>query len=207
MSIKSILSNITSTFNKYGKNVKSTVNRFSLPKIKFIEPLLRSRLFLYILVFITIVLIFTYVNTNNITSIVTFSLVAFLTSFFNKNMIVILSMALIITVVLNYAMRLRYEGFEGKEEDNEEKEGKEEKKEEDKEDKEKKENMSSDGKEDSKKEKEEDKKKDLHELKKDYKEFETIQDKILNGVKDINSQLDKAEHFINKFESYKKKQE
>ena len=61
-------------------------------------------------------------------------------------MIVILSMALIITVVLNYAMRLRYEGFEGKEE-----EGKDEK-EEDKEEKKDKENMSSDGKEDSKKE-------------------------------------------------------
>lgn len=187
MSIKSVTAKIFSV----GKNIKSEVNRFSMPKMKFMEPILRSRIVLYFLLFVTIVTIFTYINANDITSIVTFALVAFLTSFFNKNMIVVLLFALIITATLKFSIRLRYEGFEGKpEEEKGEKKETVDKKEE---------------KENIPPVEDEEKKKDLNKLKKDYKEFEVIQDKILGGVQDINKELDKAEQFINKFESYKNK--
>ena len=204
MSFNSIISNITNSMNKYGKTIKGTVNRMSFPKIKMLQPLFTSRLFLYFLVFVTIVVLFTYVNTRDVTSVVALILIGFLASFFTKNMTIVLSVALIFTWVLKYIMKLRHEGFEGQEEEEEKKDKKEnmetkeneEKKEEKKEDNE---NMSSLASSDDEKEK------DLKELKKDYKSFEEIQKNILGGVKKINSELDKAETFIDKFESYKNK--
>jgi hypothetical protein len=41
------------------------------------------------------------------------------------------------------------------------------------------------------------------ELKKEYKEFQVIQDEIVKNLADIEPALEKAEQFIKKFESYK----
>jgi len=60
-----------------------------------------------------------------------------------------------------------------------------------------------------KKDKTDDKKEEkveLSELKEEYKDFQGIQEKIINNMKEINPLLDKAESFIQKFESYKKNQ-
>jgi len=196
MSVKSILSNIISSVNKYGKSIKST-------RLKFVETLFTSRLFLYFLVFVTSVVLFTYVNTRDITSVVALLLIGFLASFFTKNMAVLLSIALIFTWLLKYAMKLRYEGFEGKEE--------EEKDKEDQPQDNKKETMTDKESSDSDKSSESDKpsdkeqEKELKALKKDYESFEEIQKNILGGVKEINKELDKAETFINKYERYKNK--
>lgn len=207
MSFKSVISNIASSASKYGKSIKANVNRMSYPKLKFLAALLASRLFLYFLVFVTIVVLFTYVNTRDITSVVAFLLIGVLASFFTKNMIVILSVALLFTWVLKYAMKLRHEGFEGKEEDEseekkEKKEGMEGKDDEKEEKEDKKESMTSS---DTAKGDDKEKEKDLKELKKDYESFEEIQKNILGGVKKINTELDKAETFINKYEQYKNK--
>ena len=196
MSVKSILSNITSSVNKYGKSIKSGVMKSSFPRLKIVEPLFTSRLFLYFLVFVTIVVMFTYVNTRDITSVIALLLIGFLASFFTKNMTVILSIALIFTWLLKYAMKLRYEGFEGQED-----EDKDETKETPSEKKESMADKESSGKESSDKEQE----KELKALKKDYESFEEIQKNILGGVKEINKELDKAETFINKYEQYKNK--
>lgn len=205
MSFKSVISNIASSASKLGKSIKANVNRMSYPKLRFLAPLLTSRLFLYFLVFVTIVVLFTYVNTRDITSTIALILIGFLASFFTKNMIIVLSVALLFTWVLKYAMKLRHEGFEGKEEgeSEEKKEKKEGMENEEKEEKEeKKESMTSS---DTTKGGDKEKEKDLKELKKDYESFEEIQKNILGGVKKINTELDKAETFINKYEQYKNK--
>jgi len=214
MSVKSVISNIAANASKYGKSIKANVNRMSYPKLKFLAPLLTSRLFLYFLVFVTIVVLFTYVNTRDVTSTVALILIGFLASFFTKNMIIVLSVALLFTWVFKYAMKLRYEGFEGNDEEEEEKKDKKEGMENEKEEKEedKKESMSTkDSTKDEAKgsnkseDKEKEKEKDLKQLKKDYESFEEIQKNILGGVKKINTELDKAETFINKYEKYKSK--
>ena len=63
-------------------------------------------------------------------SLVIMVIVGLLTSFFSKNMVVILCIALVVTNILKYGTKLRVEGFETeKEEDGEEEDGEEEEKE------------------------------------------------------------------------------
>ena len=206
MSVKSILSNITSSVNKYGKSIKSNVNKVSIPRLKFVETLFTSRLFLYFLVFVMSVVLFTYVNTRDITSVVALLLIGFLASFFTKNMAVLLSIALVFTWLLKYAMKLRYEGFEGQEEEEKDKDDKEEQPQDNKkETMTDKESSDSDKSSESDKSSDKEQEKELKALKKDYESFEEIQKNILGGVKEINKELDKAETFINKYERYKNK--
>lgn len=207
MSVKSILSNITSSVNKYGKSIKSVVTKTSFPRLKFIEPLFTSRLFLYFLVFVTIVVLFTYVNTRDITSVVTLLLIGFLASFFTKNMAILLSIALVFTWLLKYAMKLRHEGFEGQEEEEKKDHDKDHDKDQDQDQHQdsKKETMTDKESSESDKSSDKEKEKELKALKKDYESFEEIQKNILGGVKEINKELDKAETFINKYEQYKNK--
>lgn len=221
MSFKSMISNLMSSFSKYGKDIKSTVNRFSMPRISFLNTLLHSRYFLYFIVFITFLTICAHAITGDYITIIIFSIIAFLTSFFNKNMIVILSVALTISIVLTNTVMKKYkflqqhhsvEGFDGKD-NNDDEEEYDKKKEAGKNDKDsetkKKEpdtkKKGADTKKKLPKGDTDEKKKDLQLLKNDYDEFKGIQDKIMEGIQDINKELDKAEKFVNKYEEYKNK--
>jgi len=56
-------------------------------------------------------------------SLVIMVVVGLLTSFFSKNMVVILCIALVVTNILKYGTKLRVEGFTSEEEEEEEEEG------------------------------------------------------------------------------------
>jgi len=166
------------------KNLVSKSIRFAksarLPTANF---LIHSRAVLYVLLILSILHIVYLANNNDIASMMIFVLVGLLTSFFNKNMVVILSVALIITNVLRSAMKKDYilsEGFSDNEKESHEKKESREKKETD------------------------EKHVNPDELKEEFAEFQTVQKKILEGMNDLNPLLDKAEDFIKKYEQYKK---
>ena len=202
----------------------------SLSKMNYnFNPILYNRFILY---FISILALFDmiYFLNNDIISFFTFILTGFLTSFFSKNMIVILVIALCITHVLKYGSSAYIsEGLENIGDDTDlgnDSESKNDSK-----------NSSSSGskndsknssnsgsKNDSKNSSSSGSKNDSKnssssgsgstsvdksnkieyaDLKKEYEDFEVIQDKIYKNLADIEPSLQKAEEFITKFESYK----
>ena len=182
-----------------------------LLKMKYnMNPVLQNQVVLYLFLFMTLTQIVVFVSKNDITGIVLMCLVGFLTSFFSKNMIVILCVALIMTNLLKKGMKkVGYEGFEDKEEEEEEEEEEEPKKKNDKPKKkvEKKEDEEDEyeipnSNELSEKTKDE-MKRQFDELKKDYPEFKELQDDLLEGLKKMDPILDKAETFMNKYSKYK----
>ena len=117
-------------------------------------------------------------------SIAIFVLVGFMTTFFSKNMIVVLCIALVVTHILKFGIRtVISEGFEEEEED------------------EVKENMETEEEEEDKEnmENKEDEIVNDAEKKKDFEEFQAIQDKILGGMKELDPLITKAEGFIEKY--------
>ena len=182
-----------------------------LLKMKYnMNPVLQNQVVLYLFLFMTLTQIVVFVSKNDITGIVLMCLVGVLTSFFSKNMIVILCVALIMTNLLKKGMKkVGYEGFEDKEEEEEEEEEEEPKKKNNKPKKkvEKKEDEEDEyeipnSNELSEKTKDE-MKRQFDELKKDYPEFKELQDDLLEGLKKMDPILDKAETFMNKYSKYK----
>jgi len=150
-------------------------------------PLLYSRAVLYFLVFFTLSEVAYFVNQNDTSSVMTLVLIGLLTSFFNKNMVIILFTALVFTNLLRLAMPkqdyILSEGFEDKLETAPIK-------------------TSADKTSSHKKEDKEQADATLS-LKEDFDEFQTVQKKILESMNDLNPLLDKAEAFIQKYEQYK----
>ena len=86
-------------------------------KMKYnFSPVLNNQFVLYFFCFIAILDIIYLVNMNDMQSLMILILVGLLTSFFNKNMIVILVFTLTITHVLKYGVASNYEGMEDKDE-------------------------------------------------------------------------------------------
>jgi hypothetical protein len=140
-----------------------------------------------------------FASTNDIRSLVTLLIVGFLTSFFSKNMIVILFISLVFTHILKYGTNIS-EGMTDKKTDSSENNEESEEKKTSKKPQETK-NETKD---------ETTKKKDnvtIESLQNDFQDFQTIQEKILKGMKEIDPLLTKAESFIEKFERYKNKSE
>lgn len=82
--------------------------------------LLRNRFVLYFIFVISIFNIYTFLASNDMFSLALFSLVGFISSFFNKNMIVILSIAIVVTNIFKHGTQIRTsEGFEGEGSDEE----------------------------------------------------------------------------------------
>ena len=174
-------------------------------KMKYnIGPVLHNRIILYFITILAVLDIVYLLGTNDVVSFSVLILVGLLTSFFNKNMIVILVIAMAVTHVIKYgAAGYVSEGMENQEEESEEK--KEEEKKEDAVDKKEEENKEGFDKKDAK-----DKKKDLIEyadLKKDYDEFQGVHEKIMGNMQQLDPLLNRAEAFINKFEKYKETKE
>jgi hypothetical protein len=93
-----------------------------------IKSLLRNRNVLYVVMFLSVTNFFVYILTHNWTAAVIFALIAYLTTYFSKNMIVVLSIALVSTNMI-VASRKAFnvlEGMENKEEDASKKEVKKE---------------------------------------------------------------------------------
>lgn len=192
------------------------------------KSLLHNKYVLYLIVLASILNILLLANGKDFNSVVIFIIVGFLTSFFSKNMIVILLIALLFTHGIKYGNKvIRKEGLEGLEGE-ESKEGEEgEEKEDPKEEEDK--TVESKNTEilgddnlqdviDTSVSKSNDRLKDIaskeadvkekqatyNKLKQDFSEFQTIQKDILNNMKVIDPLLSKAENFITKFEHFKK---
>ena len=157
--------------------------------IKF-KPVLYNRYVLYFFLLLSLLEMVIFMNTGDTTSLFVFLLVGILISFFNKNMIVIMCIALVITNILKYGIKEFREGFEGTEDEEKEKEtesitNKNEDKEIDK--------KMADPKTATKKA-------TATDLKEDFGEFTDIQEKINEGMQKMEPLLNKADSFIQKYE-------
>jgi hypothetical protein len=137
-----------------------------------------------------------FASTNDIRSLLTLLIVGFLTSFFSKNMIVILFISLVFTHILKYGTKIN-EGMENESEPIVDNSGNRIEKQ--KNDNKTKENYSSENKNEDAP--------TIESLQTDFQDFQTLQEKILKGMKEIDPLLTKAESFIEKFERYKNKSE
>ena len=172
---------------------------FQLPKIfnklslnKFItkcssssnvKSVLNNRALLYGLSLLVLLDLMYLANSRSFNTIITFILVGFLTSFFCKNMIVILLVALFVAHILKSPR-----SFEGAENMNNEDEEDEKPQDENYENKEK----------DEAEEPEDEK------IKEELKEFATVQKDIIDSMTKLEPLLNKADSFIEKFEKYSK---
>jgi len=91
------------------------------------KSLLHNTFVLYFILFISVAYLFFFMQTGNFRSVFVFLLVGFLTTFYSKNMIVVLVCALIGTRIISTMDNL-HEGLENKEEKNKGKEGNKNKK-------------------------------------------------------------------------------
>jgi hypothetical protein len=66
------------------------------------QYLLHNKNVLYVVFFISIVMIFYYLVKNEINYIIVFLIIGFLTSFYSKNMIIILLVSIVITVLIKH---------------------------------------------------------------------------------------------------------
>jgi len=165
------------------------------------NSVLHNQYVLYLFVFMTIVDLMVFASVGDIRSLLTLLIIGFLTSFFSKNMIVILFTTLVFTHILKYGTRVS-EGLENQDLDLSD-------------------IMDNSGNIVDKKDTKEDNttktvegatdktKTDaesaatLASLRSELSDFQAIQDKILGGMREIDPLLTKAESFIDKFEKYK----
>jgi hypothetical protein len=159
--------------------------KISLPKLSNFKynftPILRNKFILYAFLAMTLVQVIFFVNSGDMTSVITMGLIGFLTSFFSKNMIVILCVALTVSSVLKYgAQSFAYEGLENQEGPAVPEEGPA---------------APEEGQADKDVKSEDDKKK------KEADEFAAVQKQILDGVEKMEPLLQKAEAFMDKYGS------
>lgn len=154
----------------------------SLPSISknTSNSILHNRFLLYTLLAVALIDVLYLLNTRDFTSVIVFILVAVLTTFFSKNMIIVLFVAICITYMLKHTKSL--EGLEDMEEEEDE----------EKED----ENF-------EEKEKEEEIEVSTEQMTGEMKEFMDVQDKIIKRMTELEPLMQRAEGFIEKFEKYK----
>ncbi len=193
--------------SKFGKQLLSAIPG---------KELLHNRGVLYALCVIALVQIVMYGNVKDFNSIVTLLMIGFLVSFFSKNMIIVLGVAICATYILNYVPgRMISEGAENMKEDEDaekvkEDEGAEKVKENAENIKEGVTvtdiaNSQASSAEKATAPSAAEKKKMLYDnLQGDFKDFQKIQSSILKTMQDIDPLLAKAESFIEKFQEYGK---
>lgn len=109
--------------------IAERVNGFS-KKVTGVLPsmsggFLTNKWMLYLVLFSAIFDIFYFYKRNDMQAILIFLVIGFLVSFFSKNMVVILILAIVFTHLIRFGKQAT-EGFEGEEEDGDDKEGYEE---------------------------------------------------------------------------------
>jgi hypothetical protein len=169
-------------------------NKFSLNKFitkcsadSNVKSVLNNRFLLYALSLIVFLDLIYLANLRSFNTIIIFILVGFLTSFFCKNMIVIMIVALFIAHILKNPS-----SFEGAANMDEEDEEEEEDTDENYENKEK------------EQEKEDPDDADDKKVREELKEFATVQKEIIDSMTKLEPLMAKAEGFIQKFEKYSK---
>ena len=177
--------------SKFGKQILSAIPG---------QELLHNRGVLYALCVIALVQIVMYGNVKDFNSIITLLMIGFLVSFFSKNMIIVLGVAICATYILNYVPRqMISEGAENM------KEGVDETAKPATISVSDIANASASSAEKATAPTTAEKKKMLYDnLQGDFKDFQKIQDSILKTMKDIDPLLAKAESFIEKFQEYGK---
>jgi hypothetical protein len=166
--------------------------KISLPKLSNLKynfsPVLRNKFVLYAFLAMTLVQVLFFVNSGDIAAVVTLGLIGFLTSFFSKNMIVIMCVALTVSSILQYGIRANtHEGLENKEEPQEPKIDEPAQADEKKSDEKKPEETPDDKKP----------------KKEETEEFVEVQKQILAGVEKMEPLLQKAEAFMDKYQNAK----
>jgi hypothetical protein len=172
---------------------------------KMLKPLLRSKVLLYFLSIVSILNILFFGYLKDYQSVFAFIIIALLMSFFSKNMIIILFVAIALSNLIKFALHKRFEGLENMEEDKENMEEDKKKNMEDMDEDELGVEFDENEKEELDEAKKEEKKALYNDLKNDMVEFEELQRNIMNNMKEIDPLLTKAETFVEKFEGYKKK--
>lgn len=164
------------------------------------NPILQNQFVLYFVFLLALVEIVYFLNIWDLRSVVFFLIVGFLSSFFSKNMIVILTITLALTNIMKFGIRPAVEGMENAEKGSEkesEKESEEEKEEE------KEVNFDeNEPKKEPKQESNTNENPDMKDINADLKQFDNLQKEIISGMKDIGGLLDKAEGFVEKYKSY-----
>ena len=119
--------------SKLVKNLNNFTKTANSPK-----GILHNTKLLYGLFIVSLFNLVVFMSEKDYTSISTFLLVGILLSFFSKNMLIIIFVALVVTNLLKYATNLNegMEGMEEEEKEDEEKEGMEDEKEKEDEEKE-----------------------------------------------------------------------
>ena len=174
------------------KTLKKAISGVPMKKLMY------NRGVLYALCILALFNLIMYANARDFNSVITLIIVGLLVSFFSKNMIVVLAVAIGVTYLLNYtSVKLISEGAE-----NMKKEG-----EDAGEDAGEKTGEDAGEKSDVEIAEDAEKKKMYDALQTDFQDFQKIQDSILTGMKEIDPLLTKAETFIEKFEHYGKKLE
>lgn len=199
-------------------SVKNFLNKSiskSSSKNMNIKSILYNRFVLYIFVFMAVINLMFFASTNDIGSLVTLLIVGFLTSFFSKNMIVILFISLVFTHILKYGTNIsegmeieNFDSIEGIE--NEKTDSTEGKKKTDSAEEKKNVDTTEEKKTPKKSSEPMSDKNDVPNVKslqKDFENFQTVQEQILTGMKAIDPLLTKAENFILKFEKYKDREQ
>ena len=157
----------------FGKSVKNFKNSFFATSN---NPIIHNKIILYIIFFISLADLFILLSENDIFSITIFILIGFLTTYFSKNMLIVLFISLVITNLFKYGSTITNEGFEEEEEEKE---------------KDKKEGFEEEEEEEGFEEEEEEKKSKKKSKKKEKEEDNTMDtmkkiSKIVNTLKDIN---------------------
>lgn len=154
-----------------------------MPKLSNLKynfaPVLRNKIVLYVFLAMTLVQVLFFVNSGDMAAVITLGLIGFLTSFFSKNMIVIMFVALTVSSLLQYGIRANtHEGLENKEEPQEPQIE---------------EPAPAETKPDEKPEEKKPKKEETE-------EFVEVQKQILAGVEKMEPLLQKAEAFMDKYQ-------
>ena len=197
------------------------MKNFSLKTLKQLfkfntKSVLYNRYVLYVIALLSLINILYLAINNDFNSVIVFITIGFLTSFFSKNMIIVLSIALLFTHALNYAKHMyNIEGMSDNKNKNENDDDNNNNNDDNNDETENDDNNKleeSDKLEDIEKDiknseydnqKLKDKQAAYDKLKDDFNEFQDIQSHILGNMKEIEPLLNKAESFIEKFESYK----
>lgn len=154
-----------------------------------LKPVIHNRYVLYILTIIALLNIIDNANKNDYNSIFTLLIIGFITSFFTKNMVVILLIAIILSYMLKPQEYVIYEeGMENKEK------SKKNKKDTDDDESEKNEST-----EDESTEKNDDYSKLPPDAKADLEELASLQKDIIDGFTKIEPMLSRAETFVDQF--------
>jgi hypothetical protein len=163
------MSAIVKALDKLSKNVPK-----KLLGLGNMNAILHNRTFLYIVFAFSLLNLYVFTVNREFVFITFFILFGFLTSFFSKNMVVILLLSAVLTNTIKYGSNL-YEGMENEEDDQEEKE-------------ENMENQDDDAVAENMENNEEDK-----ETSKDSKDSKdsNIQSQILSNIKKMNEYLQK----------------